>query len=1003
MKNKEMYDFEFDENQGNDTFYKDVFELASVGKSIIMPSGKVLVNQTFADMLGYQVEELQGLRWQDITPKEDISNTTEQIKPLLIGTADSAKFFKRYIHKSGHIVWTEVSVAVKRDAYKEPLYYIATIVDVTAQKKIEEKGRLLTVEHDLILQNMLNAFIILDSVFDKKGKYISFRFGFFNDAYAKSSGLQLDDVIGKDVFEVWPETEPEWVKVYGEVAVTGIPKSFDMYHKHTQSWYHCNAYRPSDSPARVCVISEDITQRKNQEQKIAAMNRGILILKETAERLTAAQAGDDIYAEIAAKLIELTMGVSATLGLYDEKDKSIHVKHIEIERNFAGYLFDILGGRKLTEVSFPVTDKMYKNITDKQFSYVSTLYEATFGVISKLSGKVVKKLQGIDRYLGIAYFLDGELYGTSLVALSGDVPDTPEEILSSFMQIVSVTLRRFRAEQTLREKEQELRLITDNISDSVWLADLQLHTTWISPSIVRSRGFSLEELAEFNLNKHMTPQSESRIKQLASELMTPQKLADPQANIQASVEIEYYRKDGRTYCVDTVATLIRDANGTPKAILGVGRDITERKAAKMALQRQASRLQTLHELDRAILEANESAELLAQRALSYLQEILSCPAASLGILDNTKQEIMIVAAEGRDNKGIHAGIKYSVAALGDIESLRFDEKKVYTDLKAKKDLPELVNELKLAGFDTCLVIPLVCSDALIGCLCLAWKSRQDFTSEEIEIALEISGQIALAIEQARLRDETERYASEMEMRVKDRTAQLEALNNDLEAFAYSVSHDLRAPLRIIDGYIDVLLEDYAGYLDSEGNKVCTVIKSGARKMSSLIDDLLAFSRIGRSDIQRSSVNMQELVQGVCKEIVPPSIESRIELGFGNLPDASCDPNLIQQVWVNLIGNAVKFSSKKEKPVIRIWGEDEGNLVVYSISDNGAGFDMEMYDKLFAAFQRLHSPDDFDGTGIGLAIVQRIIERHNGRVWAEGTPGKGATFSFSINKEIPNGS
>ena len=220
----------------------------------------------------------------------------------------------------------------------------------------------------------------------------------------------------------------------------------------------------------------------------------------------------------------------------------------------------------------------------------------------------------------------------------------------------------------------------------------------------------------------------------------------------------------------------------------------------------------------------------------------------------------------------------------------------------------------------------------------------------------------------------------------------------MEAFSYSVSHDLRAPLRAVDGYVQILLEDYCTLLDDEGRRVLNVISGSARHMGRLIDDLLSLSRAGRTEMNLVPVDIGGLAHAIYHELTTDATRAAIDIVIDPLPCAPADPTLMRQVLLNLLGNAIKFSSKKEKTVIHVGFEDKPDETIYYIRDFGAGFDQQYAGKLFGVFQRLHSTKEFEGTGVGLAIVQRIIQRHGGRVWAEGIPNQGATFYFALKKE-----
>jgi signal transduction histidine kinase len=238
------------------------------------------------------------------------------------------------------------------------------------------------------------------------------------------------------------------------------------------------------------------------------------------------------------------------------------------------------------------------------------------------------------------------------------------------------------------------------------------------------------------------------------------------------------------------------------------------------------------------------------------------------------------------------------------------------------------------------------------------------------------------------------FTHSLEEKVKARTIELENAYEELEAFSYTVSHDLSAPLRHIDAFMSEFLEENEANLEGDNKKLVTNSIRYARKMRQLIDDLLAFSQLSKKELVKDEISMKELVQGVLHDINPDGSD-RVNVQLADLPNCHCDRATIYQVWENLLSNAIKYSKKKEKSDITIGFERSNGMVTYFVKDNGAGFDMRNYNKLFNAFQRLHPQSQFEGTGVGLAIVQRIIAKHHGKVWAESVVDEGSTFYFSL--------
>ncbi len=270
-----------------------------------------------------------------------------------------------------------------------------------------------------------------------------------------------------------------------------------------------------------------------------------------------------------------------------------------------------------------------------------------------------------------------------------------------------------------------------------------------------------------------------------------------------------------------------------------------------------------------------------------------------------------------------------------------------------------------------------------------------FLKEERQMLNAIAERVGRITERKRAEEELSRHHLHLENMVEQRSSQFEAVTMELEGFAYSISHDLRVPLRAIDGFSNILLKRYQDKLDDEGKHYLTLVRENTNKLNQLFDQILALSRMGRQRMAISEVDMEQLVRNVFDELKPAFAGRELAVQIKPLPRCEGDLAMMRQVWVSLLDNAIKFTRKKSAAAVEVGGRTEGRENIYYVKDNGAGFDMQYADRLFGVFQRLHGVDEFEGTGVGLAIVKRIVTRHGGRVWAEGKVNEGAVFYFAV--------
>jgi PAS domain S-box-containing protein len=508
------------------------------------------------------------------------------------------------------------------------------------------------------------------------------------------------------------------------------------------------------------------------------------------------------------------------------------------------------------------------------------------------------------------------------------------------------------AEQALRDSDQYNRSIIESSPDCVAILTTDAHITQMTP-----QGMKLLDIEDFasiaGTDWCAFWSGEHRAEACAA-------IASARDGNPARFEGYSATRRGVPKWWDIIVMPMRNAGGQPERLIAVARDITEVKRTATNLISANRFLDSLIENLPAMVAVKDAANLKFVRVNKICEELVGYPKAEL--LGKTAHELFSAAdadyVVAKDREALAQGTVVDIP-----------RQSIHTA------------HLGLRTFHT-LKMPIVDDEGKPQYL--------------LAISIDITE-----------RELAEKAIRELNMALQGKAAQLESTNKELESFSYSISHDLRAPLRAIDGFAEIIEEDYQDKFDDEGRRYLSVIRQNSKRMGTLIDDLLEFSRLGRQPVTNAEVNVESLVREVVQDVLatersdatgdsaPPSIE------IGPLPPALGDRALLRQVWTNLISNAVKYSSKSKQPMISISGCQIDAENHYSVRDNGVGFDMDYAEKLFGVFQRLHRNDEFSGTGVGLAIVHRVVTRHKGRVWAEARVNDGAVFTFALPTEHQN--
>jgi PAS domain S-box-containing protein len=545
--------------------------------------------------------------------------------------------------------------------------------------------------------------------------------------------------------------------------------------------------------------------------------------------------------------------------------------------------------------------------------------------------------------------------------------------------------RQVRLEErtrALQESEQRFKQLVDVAQEGIWVTDDRGVITYVNQRLADLLGYSNGALLGRPVYDFIEADSQAGARRTLSR----------GRRASQSLDLRFQRHDGSQLWGLVSSSPILGKDGVLVGTVGMVTDITERKRAEDQLRRSADRLTMLHDMDQAILAAQSPVE-IGRAALGRVRRMVPCQRCTVTLFDFARGQAQLIAGYAGGTHLPPASMPLS--DLSPPEALRRGSVREVEDLKTLKD-PTAQDRLLLAnGMRSVLSVPLLLEGEAIGEISLASSTPAAFDAEHRDIALEVATPLAIAIQQARLGDEMSQQQRDLERRLAERGAVLRATTAELETLLYSISHDLRAPLRQLIGFSRQLLDESGQRLDPAGLHYAERIHEAADHMATLVEDLIGLSRIGRQDLFRREVKLATLVEDVVNGLASATDGRVIDWEVEELPTVQCDPALIRIAVTNLLSNAVKFTRPRQHATIRIRPVEFDGLVGLAVQDNGVGFKMAYAGKLFGMFQRLHRPDEFEGNGAGLAIVQRIAHKHGGRVWAESEPDAGATFYITL--------
>jgi PAS domain S-box-containing protein len=766
-----------------------------------------------------------------------------------------------------------------------------------------------------------------------------------NRSMSEFLGRSPDEITGKKCHELMHGSHTFFERCpYQEMLRTGRQESFEL--ALGDSWFQVTAdplFEEEGAIVGAVHIVRDITGRRRAEDSLAERSRRLVDLSALAVDLAALPGEADLGKFLGETLRELTGAVAVAFSEYDPDDRVLATRTIAFQPGVVKTLTAPLAGR-LTGTRSPVSNAAYQRILTSSNATVATLTEASFGAITPAVDATVRRLLGVDRFVGTSYVIEGALYGTSVIALKAGTPDPPREELDTFANLGAISLRRRRAEAELARQTEQVDKLFALSGDILGIGDTGGTLLRLNPAWETVLGYSVAELEGRPLIDLVHPDDRDKTLAGLAELAKGHDVMDF-ANRQRHRDGSYRLIEWR----------ITPSEG--RLIFAVGRDITAKVEAQ-ALEKE--RLRRASEYNRSLIEASLD-PLLTIGLDGMITDVNQATVAATGC---SREELL-----GTDFAGY------------------FTESD-----KARESHERALREGAVRDY----ALDIRHRDGSVTAVLYNATTYQD-----------ADGGVAGVFAAARDVGELQRAEAEiralntgLERRVAERTRELDAANRELQEFVYSVAHDLRTPLRAVDGFSLTVLEGYGDVIAEQGRSDLRRVRAAAQSMGELIDALLSLARMGRLDVQLVPVDLSAIARRVTAELREADPTRTVDVDIEDGLTVVGDTAILDVVLQNLLGNAWKFTSRRADARIEFRQIRHDGERAFLVRDNGAGFDPAYVHKLFSPFQRLHTAEEFPGTGIGLATVARVLERLSGSWWAEGEVGGGAAFYFALPEGGP---